>query len=351
MRRNLYRGRGAPANPEGRFETLEVEADPESAHDHAPRLQTRYLRDDSRTILVRNSSPDLSFDYSLNPYRGCEHGCAYCYARPTHEYLGFSAGLDFECRILVKEEAPALLREALGKRSWRPKTVAMSGVTDCYQPVERRLRITRGCLEVFAETLNPVGIVTKNHLVTRDMDLLGTLATVDACAVTLSIPTLDPELARVLEPRASAPARRLAAVERLSTAGIRTGVLVAPVIPGLTEHEIPEIVKRAATAGASGVGYVLLRLPWGLKSLFEQWLRVHRPQRAERVLARIRDVRDGELTDNTWGRRHTGSGTYAGQIATLFKVARARNGLDDKQPGLSTASFQRPVPPGQGRLF
>ena len=346
-------GRGATINPAGRFEKLAIEPDYEGRDpDEEPSdPRTHYLRDSSRSALASNDSPDIGFNYSLNPYRGCLHGCAYCYARPTHEYLGFSAGLDFETRIMVKENAPELLRAELAKKSWQPQTIMLSGVTDPYQPIERRLRITRRCLEVLAEARNPVGIVTKNHLVTRDIDLLAALAEHGACSVHISLPTLDRELSRVLEPRASAPARRLRAIEELARAGVPTGVMVAPVIPGLTDHEIPRILESAAGAGAVGAAWVMLRLPHGVKDIFEQWLRAHRPERAERVLARVRDTRDGKLYDAAFGTRGRGTGRYAEQIGAMFEVARRRAGLADRRGPLSTAAFRRPSRGPQLSMF
>jgi DNA repair photolyase len=274
-----------------------------------------------------------------------------CYARPTHEYLGFSAGLDFETRIMVKEDAPELLRKELAKKSWQPQVVMMSGVTDCYQPIERKLRITRRCLEVLAEARNPVSVITKNHLITRDADLLAELASFDACSAHLSIPTLDPELQRVLEPRASTPKRRLQAIETLAKAGIPTGVMVAPVIPGLTDHELPRILQSAADAGATSAGWVMLRLPFGVKEIFEDWLWTHRRDRAGRVLARVRDTRDGKLYDAAWGTRGRGSGLYADQIATLFRVSRERAGLGERGRQLSAAAFRPPAAGPQLDLF
>jgi DNA repair photolyase len=274
-----------------------------------------------------------------------------CYARPTHEYLGFSPGLDFETRILVKEDAPDLLRHELAKKSWVPQVVMMSGVTDCYQPIERKLRITRRCLEVLVEARNPVSLITKNHLITRDVDLLAELAALGACSAHLSIPTLDPDLARVLEPRASTPKRRLHAIETLAKAGIPVGVMVAPVIPGLTDHELPHILESAVAAGASSAGWVMLRLPFGVKDVFEQWLRIHRPERAERVLARVRDTRDGKLYDSTFGSRGRGTGNYAEQIATLFRVSLRRAGLTPRHFELSAAAFRPPASGPQMKLF
>jgi DNA repair photolyase len=334
----------------GRFERIEVEADPDALEAAPPeRPETIFLRDASRSIVSTNRSPDVGFDASVNPYRGCEHGCSYCYARPFHEYLGFSAGLDFETRILVKEDAPALLRRELSSPKWRPQTVALSGVTDPYQPVERRLGITRGCLEVLAELRNPVIVVTKNHLVTRDADLLGELARHRAAAAAISVTTLDPELARRLEPRASHPRRRLEAVATLAGAGVAAGVLVAPVIPGLNDHEIPAVLKAAAGAGASFAGFVILRLPHGVSDLFAEWLAHHAPRRKEKVLNRVREMREGRLNDPAFGRRMRGRGPFAEQIRNLFAVSCRRHGLERHAPELSTESFRRPKE--QLRLF
>jgi len=269
-----------------------------------------------------------------------------CYARPTHEYLGLSAGLDFETRIFVKEDAPALLREELEDPSWEPQPVAMSGVTDPYQPAERRLEITRGCLEVLAEFRNPVGIVTKSRLVTRDRDLLGELAEHDAAKVTVSVTTLDDDLKVKMEPRAPAPGRRLDAIRRLADAGVPVGVLVAPVIPGLTEHEIPEILSAAADAGAGHASRVLLRLPHAVSVLFERWLEHHFPDRKEKVLNRIRDTRGGRLNDPRFGSRMSGEGPYARQISEMFEVSARRHGLDGGSGSLSAASFRRPTTGG-----
>jgi DNA repair photolyase len=268
-----------------------------------------------------------------------------CYARPTHEYLGFSSGLDFESRILVKEDAPRLLREALSSPDWEPQVLAMSGVTDPYQPAERRLRITRGCVEVLAEARNPVSIITKSRLVTRDADLLADLASHDAARVTVSLTSLDESLRRVLEPRAPTPERRLEAMRKLADAGVPVGVLVAPVIPGLTEHELPAILEAAAGAGATHAGWVMLRLPHGVSGLFEEWLETHFPWRKDKVLGRIRDVRGGELDDRRFGSRMRGAGPLADHIAGLFRVAARRFGLDGGSTPLSTTAFRRPSPP------
>jgi DNA repair photolyase len=338
-------GRGTANAPTGRFEELAVELEPEEEDARrrgAVGSSTRYYRDASRSALSHNRSPDVGFDTSLNPYRGCEHGCSYCYARPTHEYLGFSAGLDFETRILVKSDAPELLAHALAAKSWRPRTIALSGVTDPYQPVERRLHITRRCLEVLLRYRNPVAVITKSRLVERDRDLLAELAALGAAHVHLSVTTLDPELARALEPRAAQPGARLAAIRSLAAAGVPVGVLVAPVIPGLNDHEIPAILAAVREAGAHSAGFVMLRLPHGLKDLFEQWLEAHRPERRERVLGQIRETRGGALSDARFGSRMRGEGPRAEQIAQLFEVAARRVGLARGAEPLSAASFRRP---------
>ncbi len=339
--------RGATSNPPNRFEPLVLERDAEwdPADDPGPR--THFYRDLTTSILSHNDSPDVGFDVSVNPYRGCEHGCIYCYARPTHEFLGFSAGLDFETKIMVKERAAELLRAELSSPKWRPQVIALSGVTDCYQLVERRLQLTRQCLAVLAEFRNPVGIVTKNHLVTRDIDLLGELARHQAASVWISITTLDSELRRVMEPRTSPPSARLAAIRELSQAGIPTGVLVAPVIPGLTDHELPGILAAAAEAGARFASYVTLRLPLGVAPLFERWLAEHYPDRQEKILNRIRSMREGKLNESGFGDRMRGHGIFAEQLSQMFHVARRRAGLESDSPTLSTASFR---PPGGVQL-
>lgn len=340
----MVRGRGAASNPANRFLEIALEADEEAAAetgaDETPAPATRVYRDLSRSVISTNDSPDVGFEASINPYRGCEHGCAYCYARPTHEYLGWSAGLDFETRIMAKTEAPVLLRKALASPRWTPKVIAMSGVTDPYQPVEKRLGITRGCLEVLAEFRNPVAIITKNHLVTRDADLLAGMSAWNGAAVCLSVTTLDAHLAAALEPRASSPRRRLAAIEALAAAGVPVGVNVAPVVPGLTDHEVPAILRAAARAGARFAGWGMLRLPHGVKDIFADWLDRHAPRKKEKVLALVRSVRGGALNDSRWGERMRGEGAYADQIARLFEIAARKAGMGP-WPDLSTAAFSR----------
>ena len=344
------KGRGATWNPQNRFETLEYVIDEEAErdeNDHGPR--TIYMRDPTRTIIATNDSPDVGFDASVNPYRGCEHGCIYCFARPTHEYLGFSAGLDFESKILVKEDAPALLREELNKKAWEPKVIAISGVTDPYQPVERKLGITRGCLEVLADFRNPVGVITKNALVARDADVLAELARFKAARVFLSITTLDADLARIMEPRTSTPENRLDAIRQLTAAGVPVGVMVAPVVPGITDHEMPKILAAAREAGAKWAGFVVLRLPWAVAPLFEKWLEEHFPDRKDKVLNRVRDLRGGKLYDAKWGLRGKGEGIFAEQIAALFEVACRKTGMNEEDDELSTEHFRRRSL--QGALF
>jgi DNA repair photolyase len=328
-------------NPADRFTALHYEQDEFSAPKDARPLTTEFFRDDTQSIISRNNSPDVGFESSLNPYRGCEHGCAYCYARPTHEYLGFSAGLDFESKILVKLNAGSLLREELNKLSWKPQVLVLSGVTDCYQPIERKLRLTRSCLEVLAEFRNPAAIVTKNFLVTRDTDLLQRLAEHHAAIVTISITTLDADLAAKLEPRASTPRARLAAVRELARADIPVGVNVAPVIPGLNDHEIPHIIQAAAEAGAHCAHYTIVRLPLAVSEIFPAWLRAHFPDRAETVLGRIRSMRNGKLNSSQFGQRMRGEGLVAEQIRQLFEVACRRFGLNERDFHLSCDAFRR----------
>jgi DNA repair photolyase len=343
------RGRGASSNPGNRFEKTFYETS-EWDEPGDPHPRTVFLKDETRSIINYNDSPDVGFNASINPYRGCEHGCIYCFARPNHEYLGFSAGLDFESKILVKEDAPELLRRELLSKRWEPQVIAISGVTDAYQPIERRLKLTRRCLEVLVEFRNPVVIITKNEMVTRDVDLLSTLAKVDAVLVFVSVTTLDGHLARELEPRASQPERRLAAIEALSSAGIPTGALVAPVIPGLTDHEMPAILNAVAKAGAVSAGYVPLRLPFAVAPLFEEWLTLHRPLQKQKIINRILSIRGGKLNDPNFGTRLRGEGAHAEQIANLFEVSCRKAGLNSSRPRLSTSAFRRPGP-SQPALF
>jgi DNA repair photolyase len=338
----MLRGRGVPDNPANRFTSTTSERfeDYDPSEDPAPR--TQFIPDASATIINYNDSPDIGFDASINVYRGCEHGCAYCYARPTHEYLGFSAGLDFETKIVVKYNAPELLRRELSSPKWKPQTIAMSGVTDCYQPAERKLQLTRRVLEVLLEFRNPVGIVTKNHLVTRDVDLLAELAKFDCVVVYLSITTLDPELTPKLEPRVSLPQMRLAAIRKLTAAGVPVGVLAAPMIPGLNDHELPTILTAAAEAGARSAGFVPLRLPFAVKDIFSDWLTRHFPDGKENVLNRVRSLRGGKLNNSDFGSRMTGEGVWAEQLQQMFGVMTRKLGLNMDEAGLSIAHFRRP---------
>ena len=341
-------GRGAASNPPNRFERLHLAPDPE-AETAAPggeeartHPRTEFYDDASESILSRNDSPDVPYTWGLNPYRGCEHGCAYCFARPFHEYLGSSSGLDFETRIMVKRRAPDLLRAALLTPSWRGEPITLSGATDCYQPAERNFRITRACLEVCVGFRQPVAIVTKNALVARDTDLLANLARDRAALVLVTVTTLDTDLAGRLEPRAARPAARIRAIATLAAAGVPVGVLVAPVIPGLTEHEIPGIVREAAAAGATFGGYLVLRLPHAVKEIFQEWLARHEPGKAARVLDRVRDLRGGRLNVSEWGARMKGEGIHAEQIQALFAAAARRHGIAQERPALSSAAFRRP---------
>ncbi|HEY4416065.1 MAG TPA: PA0069 family radical SAM protein [Verrucomicrobiae bacterium] len=339
--------RGALENPANRFEKIHLEPDadwdPDDDHGgnpHGPK--TQFFKDHSQTVISHTESPDVGFMTSLNPYRGCEHGCIYCYARPTHEFLGFSAGLDFESKIMVKADAPELLRQELSSPKWQPNVVFMSGVTDCYQPVERKLKLTRSCLEVLAEFRNPVFIITKNQLVTRDIDVLAELARHNAASVWLSITTLDSEVRQRMEPRTSPPKARLTALRELSAAGIPVGVNVAPMIPGLTDHEMPAILQAAYEAGARAAGYTSVRLPYGVAPLFEKWLETYFPDRKEKVLNRLRALHDGKLYKSDWGKRFTGGGVFAEQMAQMFQVAKRKAGFRDDMAELSTAHFRRP---------
>lgn len=337
-----FHARGASVNPANRFEQLHVEEDAtgEIDADARPR-RTIFYRDFSQSIIARNNSPDVGFETSVNPYRGCEHGCVYCYARPSHEYLGFSSGTDFESRIMVKTDAPALLEAELSSRKWRPRVIAISGVTDPYQPVERRLEITRGCLQVLARFRNPVGIITKNRLVARDADLLAELARFNCAAVNISVTSLDEKLQRVLEPRTSPPQARLEAMAKLRAAGVPVGVMVAPIIPGLTDHEMPSIVQACAKAGAQFAGYTIVRLPFAVAPLFERWLDEHFPERKAKVLSRIRAIRGGErLNDARWATRIKGEGVFAEQIASLFQMSCRKYGIGPR-PELCTTAFRR----------
>jgi DNA repair photolyase len=344
--RKNTKGRGATLNTDNRFTANQLRLDrPEDTGEDLevmPLLRTEFIRDSARSIVTENDSPDIPFSFSVNPYRGCEHGCAYCYARPTHEYLGYSAGLDFESKILVKHDAPKLLREKLMSKSWKGEHITFSGNTDCYQPVERKLELTRQCLQVMREFNNPVAMITKNALITRDVDILQDLAKIDGALVYISITTLDDDLCSVLEPRTSRPQARLRAIQTLSEAGIRVGVNVAPVIPGLTDHEMPHILKAAREHGAQGAGFVPLRLPLAVLPIFTAWLEENRPERKDKVLSLIRDVRGGKLNDSQFGSRMRGEGPVAENIRQMFKLYTKKFGLNQEKFKLSSAHFARP---------
>jgi DNA repair photolyase len=332
-------------NPTSRFDLRDLHYDEGSA----PDAEVQVLDDQTRGILSKNTSPDIGFRFSVNPYRGCMHACAYCYARPTHEYLGLGAGTDFDRKIVVKREAAALLREAFEKRSWKGERVVFSGVTDCYQPLEAKLGLTRACLEVCLAYRNPVGIITKSALIERDIDVLAALAKTAQLYVGVSLPFLDAARARALEPYAPSPATRLRTMKRLAEAGITVGVSVAPVIPGLSDAEIPGILGAAKDHGATSAGFVLLRLPGAVKEVFEERLRQVLPLRAEKVLRRIREAHGGDLYRAEFGTRHRGTGTYAEQITTLFEATAKRLGFDTYSPDKTyrepeETTFRRPTP-------
>jgi DNA repair photolyase len=376
LRDRPRKGRGALSNRAGRFEAfgreriddgwgqplpakkpapdpLDDGIDPfagPGADDPLPPLRTTVTIDTSRTVIARNTSPDIGFDRSINPYRGCEHGCVYCFARPSHAFLGLSPGLDFETRLFAKPDAAALLRRELAKPGYVPKTIAMGTNTDPYQPVERDMRITRQILEVLAEHRHPVSIVTKSALVTRDIDILAPMAAEGLASVALSVTSCDAALARALEPRASSPAKRLDAIRQLSRAGIPTGVMVAPVIPGLTDHELEAILIRAHEAGATRAGYILLRLPRELQGLFDEWLDVHAPDRKRRILRQIRETRGGDLYQSDFGTRMRGTGPAAELLETRFRLSCKRlgfaaDGRSSHRRALDTTQFRRPGRP------
>jgi len=342
--------RGALVNPANRFEKISFARDEEISDEDYPSPKTEFYKDTSKSIISYNDSPDLGFETSLNPYRGCEHGCVYCYARPTHEYFGLSSGQDFESIIFVKTEAPALLRKELAHPKWKPQTVVVSGVTDCYQPFERKFQITRQCMEVFLDFRNPAAIITKNRLVTRDIDLFKAMAEYHGISVMVSMTSLDPHVARKMEPRASTPANRLKAIEELSRAGVPVIVNVAPIVPGLTDHEIPAILKAAALAGARGAGYTVVRLPYAVKEIFDRWLSEYFPDRKDKVLNRIRELRDGALYDSGWGTRMKGSGLFADHIRSMFHMGCKRAQFPEGRIHLSAASF-RNIQDKQIKLF
>jgi DNA repair photolyase len=352
------KGRGAISNKAGRFEPAARERIDDGwrsaleSDDELPPLATTVMIDATRSAIVRNRSPDIPFDRSLNPYRGCEHGCIYCFARPTHAYLGFSPGLDFESRLLAKPQAPKLLADELAKPGYAVEPLALGTNTDPYQPIERERRITRGVLEVLRDFNHPVCITTKSALVTRDLDILAPMAAKGLACVAVSVTTLDPALARVMEPRAPRPEKRLAAIKALAGAGVPTAVMTAPLIPALNDAELESLLEKGAEAGATSAGYTLLRLPLEIKDLFTEWLEAHFPARAKHVLALIRDIRGGKLNDANFGTRFSGQGPYAEMIRKRFALASRRLGLDKRDWSLDCTKFA--VPPRAGdqlRLF
>jgi DNA repair photolyase len=338
------KGRGTGLNPAQRFEELsyEWEESTDPAERSAPK--TKFFRDATKSILVKNDSPDIPFTWSLNPYRGCEHGCVYCYARPYHEYLGLSSGLDFESMIFIKTNAPELLTEELSKPKWVPETIALGGVTDVYQPIERKMELTRRCLQVLADARHPCGLVTKNHLVMRDLDVFQELSRLGLVTVYISLTTLDADLARRMEPRASTPVLRIEAIKTLSKAGVRVGVMTAPMIMGINDHEMPHLLQTAAEAGAMSAGYVPLRLPYQLSTLFEDWLERNYPDRKQKVLSQIRDLRGGKLNDPRFGSRMRGEGIFAEHLSNLFQLSCRKWGLN-KNRSMETNGhhFRRPM--------
>ncbi|MBS1513722.1 MAG: PA0069 family radical SAM protein [Bacteroidetes bacterium] len=346
------KGRGTALNPDNRFENIKMEILDEyleHTKDENEKPVTQFFNDNTKSILAKNDSDDLSFNFSINPYRGCEHGCIYCYARPTHEYLGFSSGLDFETKIMVKSKASSLLEKEFQKASWEPQMVLLSGNTDCYQPAERKLKITRSLIEVFLKYKNPLAIITKNSLIERDLDLLLELSKLNLVFVTISIPTLDKEIAAKMEPRTSAPSRRLKTVEALSKAGIYVNVNIAPVVPGLTDDTIPFVLKSAADAGAKSARKIILRLPWQTKELFTNWVEKNFPARSAKILNRVKSLRDGELYKSGWSIRMTGEGEWADTISQIFYLNCRRNNLNIEKPFLRNDLFEKN--PEQERLF
>jgi DNA repair photolyase len=347
------RGRGAGTNASGRFEPHAKIAfdDGWQSLEELPPFKTHVTEERARKIITRNESPDIGFDRSINPYRGCEHGCIYCFARPTHAYQGLSPGLDFESRLFVKPDAPELLARELSDPGYRPRMIAMGTNTDPYQPIEKKWQVTRRILEVLRDAGHPVGIVTKSALVTRDIDILAEMAKKNLAKVALSITTLDHKLARAMEPRAATPQRRLATIRALAEAGIPTAVMVAPIIPAINDAEIERILDAAAAAGAEGAGYVTLKMPFEIKDLFREWLREHFPDKEKHVISLVRDLHGGKDYDSSWGKRQTGAGPYAWSIGRRFELACERLGLNKKRTRLTLAHFHPPAKTRQLDLF
>lgn len=342
------KGRGAQANPKNRFEKLYIDDFEKNEIDgfyeedqEEKKIQTIYFKDESKSVISINKSEDLGFDYSFNPYRGCEHGCIYCYARPTHEFLGFSSGLDFESKIMVKENAPKLIEETFKKKSYIPKLIMFSGNTDCYQPLERKLKLTRKSLKVCLNYRNPVAVISKNALVQRDIDILKEMNLHNLISVTISITSLNKELIRKMEPRTSTPVKRLETIEVLAKNNIPVGVNVAPIIPGLTDEEIPNILKAASERGAGHAGHVMLRLPYSVKELFVQWVKNEFPERANKIINRIKEIRGGKLNQSEFGKRFSGEGEVADTIHEFFKISCKKYGLNKRSFNLTVENFRR----------
>jgi DNA repair photolyase len=345
--RHLH-GRGAVSNASGRYEKQErVLVDDGWSDEPEASLKTEVLRDSSRTIITRNTSPDISFSQSINPYKGCEHGCIYCFARPTHAYLGFSPGADFESKIFAKPNAAELLRKELSAANYVPKVIAIGTNTDPYQPIERKLKVMRSVLEVLWEFKHPVGIVTKSALILRDLDILAPMAEAGLAKAALSVTTLDRKLAREMEPRASTPPKRLEAIKRLNAAGVPAGVMFAPIIPALNDDEMEHVLEAAKEAGARSAGYVLLRLPLEIKDLFREWLEANEPGRARHVMSLIRSMRGGKDYDSQWNTRMRGTGPYADMISKRFHLAIKRLGFNKDSRPLDLSHFKRPVQVGE----
>jgi DNA repair photolyase len=347
MTSQKLKGRAAQLNPKNRFEKLHVDdyQDEEFFYDYdfpsENKIPTSYFKDDSKTVIAKNDSYDVGFDYSFNPYRGCEHGCIYCYARPTHEYLGFSSGIDFETKIMVKENAPALLEKEFRKKSYKPDLLVFSGNTDCYQPLERKLKLTREALKVCLKYRNPIGVITKNALIQRDIDILKELAQLNLVTVTLSITTLDKNLAHKMEPRTSSPQMRLQTIEEMAKNEIPVGVNIAPIIPGLNDKEIPNILKESAARGAVHAGKIMLRLPFAVKDLFLDWIAKELPDKANKIINSIKEVRSGKLSSSEWKKRMTGEGELAETIHKLFHISCRKYGLNNIKTELTTDNFVR----------
>jgi DNA repair photolyase len=356
MTEKKLKGRSASFNPQNRFEKLSVEdfsfddwTNPEEAG--LKNLSTEYFIDNSKTVIAKNNSYDVGFDYSFNPYRGCEHGCIYCYARPTHEYLGFSSGIDFETKIMVKPHAAKLLEYEFRKKNYKPDIIMFSGNTDCYQPIEKKLGITREALKVCLEYGNPAGIITKNSLVQRDIDILKEMSIKELVTVTISITTLDKDLARKMEPRTSSPEMRLKTLKLLADNNIPAGVNLAPIIPGLNDKEIPEILKVASENGADYAGYIVLRLPYAVKDLFIEWIKREYPLKASKVMSSIKSIRGGKLNSSEWGIRFKGEGELARAIENLFEISCRKYGFNKRNSNLSLAKFKVPSFDNQLKLF